>query len=85
MICYTSIDDQLWNVKKALFSKVSVDEAGRIISPLSWYISTGRASIPFLKWFLSAKPFVVARLLMKGGSDDEIIARLKAKMESTLA
>ena len=85
MICYTSIDNQLWNVKKALFSKVSVDEAGRKISPLTWYIGTGRASVQFLRWFIEAKPFVIARILMKGGSDDEIIARLKAKMESTLA
>lgn len=75
----TAIDNQIWAVTRYMMERIGVDAAQRAVSPLSWYIDTGRASIAFLHWFIDAKPFVVARILMKGGSDDSIIAALKAK------
>jgi len=76
---YTTIDNQLWNVQKYMMNRIGCDAAYRAMSPLNWYVGTGRASVPFLRWLTEAKPFVIARLLMKGGSDEEIINRLKAK------
>ncbi len=78
---YTAIDNQLWNVKLYMMKKYGCDSASALFAPLEWYVTTDRASLPFLRWFISAKPFVVARVLAKGGSYDEAIARLKAKAD----
>jgi len=76
----TAIDNKLWEVYSYMMHRVGVDAASRMMSPLNWYINTGRASGEFLRAFCSAKAFVMARVLAKGGSDDEIIQRLKAKL-----
>lgn len=47
------------------------------LAPLSYYIHTGRASTEFLHKLVDAKPFMIARALMKGGSYDEAISRVK--------
>ena len=72
------IDNFIWKTKLYLMRKYGCDAADREISPLAWYINTGRASVPFLKALIASKPFMVARILHKGGSDDEIISRVKA-------
>lgn len=56
---------------------VGSDCGYREISPLSRYINTGRASLDFLQRLYHAKPFMVARKLHQGGSDDEIIKRVQ--------
>lgn len=48
------------------------------IDCLLYYINSGRASTPFLKALVNAKPFMIARKLHMGGSDSEKIGRLKA-------
>jgi len=71
------IDSSLWNITVYLMRKYGCDTAYREISPLSWYINTGRASTEFIRQLAKAKPFMIGRMLHKGGSDDEIIKRVK--------
>lgn len=77
MVNKNSIDNCIWNIKKILMEKYGCTAADREIAPLIWYINTGRASTPFLKMLISAKPFMIARKLHAGGSDVEIIERIK--------
>ena len=76
---YTSIDNQLWDVKLYMMKEYGCDQANALFAPLEWYVNTSRASVPFLRWFVQAKPFVVARVLAKGGSYDDAINALKKK------
>lgn len=75
---YTAIDNYLWEIERRLMSKYGVNAARLYMSPLKWYINTGRASIAFLHALLASKPFMIGRKLAAGGSDDEIISRVKA-------
>ena len=47
-----------------------------IAAPLRWWISTGRSSASWLKTLLSVRPDVIARRLLQGGSDQEIMERV---------
>lgn len=76
-ISATVIDSTMYAIEKYLMGKIGVDAAYRAIEPLQWYITTGRASIDFLGKLIGAKPFMVARTLMKGGSTDEAINAVK--------
>lgn len=78
MISCTSIDNMLFSIEKCLMRSYGCDAASRDISPLLWYINTGRASLPFLRALLASKPYMVARRLHKGGSDMEVINRIKS-------
>lgn len=78
---YTLIESRLWDVQTWLARRYTVDTAEGILAPLRWYIWTGRASVPFLRAYCEAKTFVIGRILIKGGSYDEIIARLKKRLE----
>ena len=78
MVNKNSIDNCLWNIQKILMKKYGCTAADREIAPLIWYINTGRASTPFLKKLINAKPFMIARKLHMDGSDVEIINRVKA-------
>lgn len=51
------------------------------VYPLRWYIASGRASSPFIRKLLSIRPDVIARILISGGSDQEIVSRIKARIE----
>ena len=75
-LSYTSIDSVLWSVQFHLMRKYGCDTAARDVAPLRWYINTGRASVSFLKALVNAKPFMVARKLHQGGSDDAMIKRV---------
>lgn len=73
----TSIETFLWNVQRELMDRYGVDAASREIEPLRWYVDTGRASTPCIRKMMEAKPFMLARKLHQGGSDDEIIKRVQ--------
>lgn len=75
----TNIENALWDVRFSLESKTGCRAADRLISPLSYYINTGRAPVDFLRWFVNEKPATVARILAKGGADEAVIRALKAK------
>lgn len=79
---YTTITDYLEEVQEKLTNKYGRLEAGRMISPLNWYISTGRASTDFLKALINAAPATTAavrrRLERLDSYDDTISAVCKA-------
>lgn len=73
----TTIETGLWHIQRHLIEKYGINQAERDMAPLHWYISTGRASMQFLHALLDAKPFIVARKLHEGGSDQEVIDRIR--------
>ena len=73
----TLIETGLWHIERYLLQKYGSAQAARDMEPLKWYIATGRASTEFIWAILTAKPFMIGRLLHKGGSVDEAIQRLK--------
>lgn len=77
-ISRTTIDTCMWSIKRYMMQKYGCDTADREFAPLEWYIETGRASTGFLHKLLNAKPFMVARKLHEGGSDQEAIDRVAA-------
>ena len=79
-ISMTLIDSYLWSVRKYLRGKLGVDAGDREVYPLVWYINSGRASTDFLGRLVQERPYVIGRLLMKGGSVDEAVERIKARL-----
>lgn len=71
----------LWNIEKYMMQKYGVDAAQREIDPLKWYIYTGRAPLAFLYGIEAARPFMIARILHKGGSYNEALDRIKAYLK----
>ncbi len=78
---HTTVDNKLWDIRLYMMRKYGCDSANALFAPLEWYITTDRASLSFLRWLISAKTFVIARSLAKGGSYDDAINRLKAKAD----
>jgi len=76
----TKSEIYLNKVYMVLMNKYGVDAADREISDLAWYINTGRAYPKFLQRLCAQKPFVIARILHKGGSTDEVIKNLKKRL-----
>lgn len=79
-MCQSGIDLYLWDTEKYLMGKVGCDEAKRVITPLKRFIVTGRASASWIRMLYQVKPYVIGRLLLKGGSDDEMMARVQARV-----
>lgn len=77
----TNIENAILDIRLALELKEGCRAADRLISPLTYYIFTGRAPVDFLRWFVNEKPATVARILAKGGADEAVIRALKAKAE----
>ena len=73
----TSIETCRWHIFRELFKRYGIAAAEREIAPLNWYIDTGRASVPFLRALINSKPFMIARRLHAGGSDEEVLDRIK--------
>lgn len=73
----TSIETCLWRIKYYMMQTYGCDTAEQEFAPLQWYIDTGRASTDFLRKLIDAKPFMVGRMLHKGGSYVEAIRRVK--------
>ena len=73
----TSIETGLWQIENYLIEKYGTRQASADMAPLRWYVSTGRASVPFLRLLITAKPFMVARKLHEGGSYQEAVDRVK--------
>ena len=70
------IETMLWHIQREIMERHGVDASYRLISPLAWYINTGRASADFLRCLYNSRPVLVARDLAKGGSDQEILERV---------
>ena len=61
---------------------ISIDRSHLMVSPLWHYIFSGRASADFCHRVLRIRPFMIARRIREGGSDDEIIDRIKKLVNS---
>lgn len=70
----------IWAVESYLRSRYGTDATERMIDPLTWYVNTGRASATFLINLAQTKPFVIGRILAKGGSHDEVIQRIRKRI-----
>ena len=81
-ISRTAIDEHVWLITRYLWERYGVDAGNRMISPLNWYISTGRASVDFLHKFVAAKPCVIGRILAKGGADDDILRAIRGRIKA---
>lgn len=74
----SALEDYLFSVRKALWKKTgSMNVGDTFADPLVWYIRTGRASVMFLELLAQKSPVRVANNLLKGGSVEEAINRLK--------
>ena len=83
---YFEEGEYVYAVQKCVMYKhgKGIDESLNIVYPLSWYVNTGRASATFIKAMYEVKPYVMARLLVKGyykGSHDDVSAAIKKKVE----
>lgn len=76
MLSTTMIDSKLYDIQRELTKREGIRWAERDMSPLYWYVNTGRASTDFLRKLFSVKPYLIARDIMKGGSDQDIINRI---------
>lgn len=77
---YQICDRYIWAVEAYLMKKHGVDAARRMIDPLTWYIGTARASVDFLHKLVDVKPYIIGRILEKGGSHDEVINNIKTRI-----
>ena len=75
------VEEKLFEIRKYLWKHCSsMDEADRVLYPLTWYCGTGRDSLEFDKALLAVQPFVVGRILLKGGSIDDTIKAIKKRL-----
>ena len=74
------IDSYIWDVQRVTMKSLSVDDSYRALSPLRYYINTGRASCDFLRKLFQTS---IARILVSGGSDDEILKRIQRAIKYT--
>lgn len=72
----------LWDIKRETWTRSENERtAENTVSALVWYVNTGRASTGFIKSLLTFSPRVVSNSLMKGGTDEQKIERLKKAIE----
>ena len=51
-----------------------------MLSPLTWYIGTGRASLDFMRALVAVRPYYIACVLAKGGSDMAVMDAIKRRI-----
>lgn len=77
-ISATGIDNYLWDLEAASWKLASSMKAGAdSVRPIIRYVRTGRASADFLLEMFSHRPQTIARRCLLGGSDEEIVNRVK--------
>lgn len=74
---YTQIDSALWAVRERIYAKTGdTAQTNKALSPLVWYISTGRAPTDFLRLLVNCtnRQFTaIANRLMKAKTDEAAI------------
>lgn len=79
----TKWEMKLYEIESYLIKKYGCDAAYRMISPLLWYLNTGRANVDFLNCFYKTKSFVIGRILAKDngfGSYEDTVNKIKERM-----
>lgn len=76
------IDKYLYDVEKAIRSQSNfATVAGYFpVAPLRHYIYSGRASAGYLQRLFLIRPSIVAKILLAGGSDAEIMDKINSKV-----
>lgn len=75
-------DDYLWSVRSWLWSRYGVNQGNRIMEPLQWYYTTGRASAAFLMSLIKVRRDYIGRILAKNYSTyDAAINAVKERIE----
>jgi len=76
-ISLTTIDDAIYSIKSKLCKKHTLAESERYMSPLVYYISTGRSSTEFLKILVNLserqKSTIANKLVKNYGNDKAAI------------
>ena len=76
-ISKNAIDNYLWRVEYSLMRKYGTQMAKYYMYPLTWYIGSGRAPMPFIRAMMRKRPHLIGRVLVRNGSVDDIINGLK--------
>lgn len=74
-----NVETAMWRIQMDMVRRygLSIDRAAQLMSPLHWYVRTGRATPDFLQRMIICKPFKISRRLVQEGSDEEIIKQIK--------
>lgn len=76
-VSLNNIEETIYSIKSKLCRKYTIVEAERYMSPLVYYISTGRASTEFLKNLINLterqKTTITNRLVKNYGNDKKVI------------
>ena len=79
-VSINTIDDTIYSIKSKLYKKYTIAETENYISPLVYYINTGRASTEFLKIFINLterqKSVIANKLVKYYGNDKTTIDRI---------
>lgn len=78
MTAYGQAEMKLVEIRRYLIARYDYKQTNNTMYPLIWYIRTGRASRDFCLLLAQKKGFMIARQLVKGGSIEEVIERIKA-------
>lgn len=68
------LEDVFWSAWKLCGSEC---KARSCTNAITWYINTGRAPTAFIRAMMRRRPSTIARRCLIGGSDQEIIDRIK--------
>lgn len=81
-ISLDNIEDAMFSVRMKIAKKTSFNEADKHISPLIYYINTGRAPTDFLKLFINTgerqKATIANRLIKYSGNYEKAIDNICA-------
>ena len=78
----TAIEKKMNEIRMELWKKAGSSVRGdNLMYPLIYYVNTGRASAEFLKRLINAKTSMIVRKLQSGGSDQEIMKRIKKYLD----
>lgn len=76
-VSFTAIDNTIYSIKSKLSKKYTIADSERYMSPLVYYISTGRASTGFLKILVNLserqKSTIANKLVKNYGNDKAAI------------
>lgn len=78
----TLIDLTERRVLAYMMPRYGVDASIREYDPLRWYIDTGRASGEFILAVCNTRPYIIGRMLHKGGSYQEAVERIRGYLIS---
>lgn len=79
---YTGIDNYLFDLKIYIAKREGdYNTASRMISPLTWYVNTGRASNDFLKALIKCPYFSIYTVLRHQDSYENTIKGIQRKLK----